>query len=235
MTIQREWLEWNKPCLAEATERLIERGVKPGVNARAHECNQGQVGARTCDLQRMICVLPGRRAGRLLLAQLAAKCAERKLQLIPPTVLTPGSMVDHALAADAPVANEVEICLAWMAALRAAAPNQLRALLPHRPPDADVLSWRELAVKIASLHAELAGQCLSFSDVADRAERMELMGEGERWRAIDAAHAEYLAILETSGLVDPHQARQAAVGAAAQNNQHLALIGVVELNALQQM
>lgn len=225
MAINRMWLDWSKPCLPRAAAWLCD-------SVESSQLSGISFDDRICDLRDVICVLPGRRAGRLLLAQLIQRCEVRQARLIPPRVLTPGSMVDHVLGLDAPgaVADEFEIALTWMQALQRMDDDAIGALLPHRPDTTDTMAWLDLAKSIAQLHAELAGQKVNFTNAADFA-------EGRRWRALANAHREYLLTLSQHGLTDPHEARRDRLRSFAeviQNNHiRLALIGVVDLNAQQ--
>jgi hypothetical protein len=188
-----------------------------------------------CDLRQFLCVVPGRRAGRLLLALLAEQCQAAGVPLVPPDIRTPASMVDALVGIEnQPTATAPEQVLAWMEALRTTAPEQIAPLVPNRPDDQDVLDWYHLASTLARIAEELAGERITPADVADQAERMELFGEADRWRALEAVHDAYRATLSAANLVDPHEARWKALDAgAADAGRRLVLVGVVELNALQ--
>ncbi|MCH8151001.1 MAG: PD-(D/E)XK nuclease family protein [Planctomycetes bacterium] len=217
----RQWLDWAEPALPGAASWLIR-------HAASGDGTQ-------CDLQRVVCVVPGLRAGRLLLAQLAGQCLAEHLHLIPPLIRTPGQMVDTlAPHGDVPTATAYEQVLAWMAALRSSDQASIKPLLPHPPAADDLIEWYDLAATIARLADELAGEGVAFADVTEQAERMELFGEGDRWRALEALDETYRAVLAEAGLVDTHQARwQAIRGSDAPEHRHLVLIGVLELNAMQ--
>ncbi len=231
MAIRREWLNWNQPCLSQAAGWLIDHTT-------------GQIGANSksiCDLQHVICVLPGQRAGRLLLGELLAQTKSRGMQLIPPRLVTPGSLT-AMLAADQPTANELETTLAWMEALQQIAeadPDAIRPIVPHVPSSDDLLSWRELAALIARVHSDLAGGGIGFSQVADKAERMEMFAEGDRWRSLETVHAQFLKVLKKHGLCDAHDSRSRAIASAAtfwpDPQQQFILIAVTELNAVQRV
>src|SRR5512145_2890990 len=102
MSMQREFLDWTRPCLSQAADRIIRRA-----------------GSGTLiDLRRVLCVLPGARAGRLLLAQLLDSAQQASRQLLPPRVLTPGAMVDQLLSPGGASATDAETLLAWLHVLR---------------------------------------------------------------------------------------------------------------------
>ncbi|MFB3138718.1 MAG: hypothetical protein ACE10B_05815, partial [Phycisphaerales bacterium] len=126
-------------------------------------------------MQRVVCVVPGLRAGRLLLRQLVEQSRGASLHLIPPLIRTPGQMVDTlAPHGDVPTATAYEQVLAWMAALRSSDQASIKPLLPHPPAANDLIEWHDLAATIAQLADELAGEGVAFADVAEQAERMEL-------------------------------------------------------------
>ena len=134
MTIRREWLAWDQPCLPQAAAWLVKRAAEES--------------SRACDLQHITCVVPGLRAGRLLLAQLVQQCAAEQRQFVPPRVLTPGMLVDE-LTRDRPAASSLETILAWMDALREADREAIKPLLPYAPTHDDILAWHELATTLA--------------------------------------------------------------------------------------
>jgi hypothetical protein len=187
-------------------------------------------------MRQILCVVPGSRAGRILLTLLTERCQNDRVPLIPPRILTPAGMVD-ALAGTAsqPTATAPEQVLAWIHALRTTAPETIAPLLPQRPEALEFLDWYRLASRVAGIAEELAGGRVTPADVALQAERMELLGEADRWRALESAHAAYRARLAEAGLIDPHEARWRALERAdvAGADRRLVLIGVAELNALQ--
>jgi len=227
MPLRREWIDWTAPLLPAASAWLLGRTEPVGPDRR-------------CDLSGVLCVVSGRRGGRVLLAQLLQQARVRSVQLIPPVVVTPGSMHEQLLSdvGREATANEPETQLAWIAAMRELDSDSLRMLVPHRPEDRDLGGWRALADVAARLHAELAGEQLSFERVADHAERMELTGEGDRWRALQQAERLYHQILSQNNLLDPHRAVDSALRrrvASASRFESIILIGVVDLNATQRL
>ena len=219
--IRREWLDWSGPALPLAGRWLIEQAPR------------GEAGL--CDLRNFVCVLPGQRAGRLLLAQLLEQCEKARLRLVPPQVHTPGQMVDVlAPHREVATATNFEQVLAWITALRTAHPTSLGPLLPHPPDDGAFLDWYHLAETIDRLHEELAGDGLSFADVAKQAQTMSMEGEAKRWEALHKLHTAYCAALAKADLVDPHEARADAIKhAKVPSDRHILLIGVLDMNAVQ--
>ena len=219
--IRREWLDWSGPALPLAARWLIE-------HARSGE-------AGLCDLSKVICVLPGQRAGRLLLAQLLEHCQTTRLRLVPPQIHTPGQMVDIlAPHREVPTATNFEQVLAWISALRTAGQATLGPLVPHPPVDSAFLDWHHLAQTFARLREELAGDELSFADVAKQAQTMSMGGEAERWEALQKLHSAYRSVLSEAGLHDPHEARADAIKhVPGPSDRLIVLIGVLDLNATQ--
>lgn len=166
--MHRVWLDFSQSCLTAAAEWFIDRHRRRGA----------------CDMQHLICVTPGRRAGRLLLEVLLRECEGAALSFTPPSIITPGVMAEALLPIDRPVADDCESVLAWADAIRSCDPKVTRAFLPVRPAQGDLAAWHETGRKIALLHEELAGWRLDFPEVAEAAERKEMFAEGDRWRAL---------------------------------------------------
>ncbi len=214
----RVFLDWCKPLLPQAAAWLAGFGAR----------------GSTCDLAGVVCVVPGRRAGRLLLHELAEACAASGAHLVPPEIVTPGALIDTVLPGARAAATPAERTLAWMEVLRTALPIVVQPLLPARPEPDDVPTWLELAATIGRLHDELAGESISFDDVAERAARMEFFGETDRWIALAHLAREYDRVLADHGLVDPHRRRRDALAAAGPlGARRIVLIGVTDLNAQQ--
>ncbi|MBL9107154.1 MAG: PD-(D/E)XK nuclease family protein [Myxococcales bacterium] len=221
--MHREWLDWQRPLLPAAAAWLVAR----------HRDGQ------RCDLRRVRCVLPGSRAGRLLLHTLLAQCAQAGLRLVPPQVLTPGSLVDELVPRSSETASALECSLAWMHVLREARPEQIAALLPARPDAQDWPAWHELAGQIAGIVEELAGDLLSLRDVARVAARMDMEREAERWAVLELLEQRYRERLKRCGRVDPHERRRQAIATLVDADVpvdpegSLVLIGVVDLARIQ--
>jgi hypothetical protein len=75
--LRREFLDWDQRALPQAAAWLL-----------------GSSDAPVVDLSATCVVLPGARAGRVLLWQLAAQAQERGIRVAPPTVVTPGALVE---------------------------------------------------------------------------------------------------------------------------------------------
>ena len=196
---------------------------------------EGSQGEGLCDLSNWLCVLRGRRAGRLLLHELVETARTLGRGLIPPRVLTQGDMARELLEGSAPTAQPVERTLAWMQALKSLSPGEIKPLVPVLPAKEDWSAWHRLARTVDSLHEELAGAGKEMRDAAAIARAMCADDEGERWEVLAAALQRYRVLLHEAGLVDPHEVRWAAMreGRRSVNAWNIALIGVPELNPVQ--
>jgi ATP-dependent helicase/nuclease subunit B len=217
--MQRQWLDWRGPLLPAAAAWLIERHAE----------------GRRCDLRAVRCVLPGARAGRVLLHLLLRQCAERGLRLVPPQVLTPGALAELLVPADARTASSLECTLAWMHVLREARPEQIAPLLPSRPEFYDWPAWHELAGTVAGVVDELSAELLSLRDVARVAARMNMDREAERWAVLERLEVRYRERLAREDRVCPHERRREVIAALVDGatpvdpDHQLVLIGVVDL------
>jgi len=217
--MRRRWLDWQRPLLPAAADWLVSRHV---VDDR-------------CDLRTVRCVLPGGRAGRLLLRTLIAACNRQKIRLIPPQVMTPGSMVDVIMPPTANTAAELECSLAWMHVLRETNSTLIRPLIPSLPDYYDWPAWHELALQIGKISEELAGELLSFSEVAVAAMRLQLEHEADRWQVLAQLYGRYRDRLAGVDKIDPHERRaQVLHEIEIEDDEELVLIGVADLNQLQQ-
>lgn len=221
--MHRQWLDWHRPLLPAAAAWLIGQHSD----------------GRRCDLRQVRCVLPGTRAGKLLLHALLAQCAQAGLRLIPPQVLTPGTMVDQLVPPTPDTASALECTLAWMHVLREAPSEQIAALLPTRPDGQDWPAWHELAAQIGGIVEELSGELLSLRDVAKVAARMDMEREALRWAMLERLCDRYRERLRRCGRIDPHERRHQAVAGLVDADTPvdpdytLVLIGVVDLARVQ--
>ncbi len=221
--MHRQWLDWHRPLLPAAAAWVI---------------GQHRDGKR-CGLRPVRCALPGTRAGKLLLHSLLAKCSAAGIRLIPPQVLTPGTMVDQLVPPTPDTASALECTLAWMHVLREASSDQIAALLPTRPDGQDWPAWHELAAQIGGIVEELSGELLSLRDVAKVAARMDMEREAVRWATLERLADRYRERLRRCGRVDPHERRHLAVTALVDAETPvdpgygLVLIGVVDLARVQ--
>ncbi len=160
------------------------------------------------DLSKLICTLPGTHAKRRFESLLQWEAAEHDLKLVPPRVITVGSLAECLYKNEHNLAIDFEQTLAWANVLRTSAPDRLRALSPALAAETDLAPWIELASTLRRLHEELASSRVTFADVAEAAENEN---DRKRWRLLDELFVEYLATLSEAGLADPSHSRAMAV------------------------
>jgi hypothetical protein len=140
------------------------------------------------------------------------------------------TLVPHREVATATGHEQV---LAWMTALGTVEPSSIEPLLAAAPDADDLMELVDLAATIARLAEELAGDRITFGQVAEQAERLSFFGEGDRWRALEALERVYLNVLGEAGLVDPQNARWEAIQRGGPTDRRLVMVGVADLNAMQ--
>ncbi|MHC5003214.1 MAG: PD-(D/E)XK nuclease family protein [Planctomycetota bacterium] len=218
--MRRIWMGTEAPALARAAEWLLRNGAAGSTDAARP----------TVDLQETVCIAPGRRAGRTLLAELVRRAADEGTVLVPPRIVTPGTIGEALLAGGPARATPEERLQAWVAALRAAAPDALARLLPEPPDREDHLAWRALARLLDAVHEQLAGERMDFAEALRRAGP----GEVARWRVLIELHDGYDRALDGAGLADPAAAGERALaGGRLRGDARPVLVGVPDLNGRQ--
>ena len=191
---QPVFLDWRAPALESAADWLLGK-------APAHD--------RVTDLQRFIVCLPTARAGRRLLEALVDRAEAKHRGLLPPAIVTLGSLAELLYVCDRPVASEEQRLLAWAEAVRA---SDVRVLTGGEAPEA--AAGRALANAFVALEDELAAARLAFSDVC------EVSGDDdpsrrERWALLQSIADLAREHLAAAGLIDRLAARETALKAGA--------------------
>jgi hypothetical protein len=169
-----------------------------------------------------------------LLEILVDQAEARRLVLVPPRIVTAGQLPEILYEAQRPVANALTQQLAWVEALRHTDTRLLAHLTRHLPADHDLFAWLAFGELLAALHDELAGEGLTFADVATRGETLAAFHESARWHALAAIQGRYLQALEAHGLWDQPTARLRAIDhGACRTGYDIILVGTVDLNATQ--
>lgn len=115
MPIKRTFIDWSQPALPQAVEFLI-----------AHYANSAEI-----DLNQVVAVVPGSRAGRRLLELLVHESDQRSLVLYPPHIETMGSLPELLYETKRPFASDLVQQLAWLRALKSLGGNRLQELMPQ--------------------------------------------------------------------------------------------------------
>jgi len=191
------------------------------------------------DLGDALVAVPGARAGRTLLTELANEVRARGMAgFLPPRVLTIGRLVDELVRPELPVADRLTRTVAWERALSDVDPQVFWRIARRRPAVDDRAAWWRLADDVRAAHAELAVERIDFAGAAERIEaeaaaRAIPEAEVRRFRALGEVQRRWRALLAEAGLADPHEGRRAAIDAGRVDaGARVVLVGVVELNGL---
>lgn len=220
----RTFIDWTAPLLPEAARRVIARG----------DVRQGAI-----DLRRWMLILPGRRAGRLMLSFLLEEAERRGVALVPPRIATPGTMLDFLVPVggdDGAPAPDEAVIAAWVHALREVDDADRAPILPSPPEPDDWTAWQSVARTIHRVQVDLAGEDQSFADVVRATAALDLPRERERWAALERLEQTVHQQLDAERLIEPHTARRELVRRAAIDDRALdclIVIGVPEMNRIQ--
>ncbi|MCX6967823.1 MAG: hypothetical protein NTZ46_08620 [Verrucomicrobia bacterium] len=214
----RIFLPWSEPFLPAVANCLLD------------ECTQNSPASFDADLGGQVIVLRGRNAGRRLLALLAAEAQRRGRALIPPRMVTPGSL-DSVLAGNKEkVAGRLLQRLAWaqvvtqsdqatLHSVWAAPAGQERTTALGRFLDQ---VWRELSTSGNDFSEAYRHLC----QIAPEAS----VHEESRWTALDHLCGAYRQCLKKWGKIDPADSRrEQSSRTAAESDVQVVLVGVVEL------
>jgi ATP-dependent helicase/nuclease subunit B len=180
MPPHRHFLGWEHPLCETVPAWLLA------------ECAPG-----TLDLRDTVVVVPTRQASWRLRADLPLAAHVRGLALLGPEIVTAPALLHPP--PDARRASDLQLLLAWRAALRALPAGALAALLGRRRPD--TAAWAlQIGRRLSSLRAELADGALAIADVAGRGAAIE---EAERWAALADLERRCLDRLAAWNLRDP--------------------------------
>lgn len=209
----RIFLPWSAPFLPAVAARLLE------------ECAAAAPHAFDADLSQSVIVVRGRNAGRRLLGLLATEAQRRGRALIPPTIVTPGSLDTVLLGHREAVAQPLVQRLAWTRAVKEADPAMLDAIW-ESPSHHDRTStlgrfldqtWRELSTSGNDFESAYRLLCQVAPDASVR--------EEERWTALSHLLANYRRCLKSWGRVDPADFRWST---PPETESQIVLAGVVE-------
>jgi hypothetical protein len=221
MSLECTFLGWNRPSLAAAADYLLERFGAAG----------------TLDLEDVIVVVPGGRAGRRLLEILVERADELSRALSPPRIVTIGRLPERLYTAARPFADELTQQLAWIEAIEQTDPERLARLIPALPAKDDLPVWLALGEMLGRLHRELAAEAMDFPVVAACGSGIEDFHEEERWEALAEVQRRYLATLDDLELWDLQTARLFAIRQGeCRSDATIVLVGTVDMNrAMRQM
>ncbi|MCA9175079.1 MAG: PD-(D/E)XK nuclease family protein [Planctomycetales bacterium] len=195
MPISRKFLDWTAPALVGAAEYVIER------------YRDGQ----QLNLDAVLMVVPGSRAGRRLLEIVVERADREGLVLTPPQIETIGRLPEQLYEPKRPFATDFVQQLAWIHALRTAGRGRVIRVIRDLPEDADIVRWMALARLLWNAHRELAAEGLDFSRVMNSSWLPGELEEKTRWRVMRRIQELYLKVLDHFQLWDMQTARLFAI------------------------
>ena len=162
------------------------------------------------DLSGHLVVLPTSRARWRLESLLLDRSADAGMRLVPPEMLTPGSLLDRLIVPQRSLASGLASGLAWLEAVHALDADTRQDLLGYD----DLLSVAEshaLAQRLDRVCRELSAIHLDPSDVADRCESMGVMVDRDRWSVITTLRMDMLERLASMNLDDRDDSHRHAI------------------------
>lgn len=216
---------WERPLIESGAAWLASRFA-------TNEAGKG------IDFQRVLVVVPGRRFGRELVAEVVGLGEKTDAWVSPGRVSTPGELSAILLDGGAERATGLLRAMAWGEALRRLPEREFATILKRRPADESASEWLRLGAMVDASVGELGRELLTASIVAERADDVQESGEGPRWRSIASAQETYQRLLagddEDGGLRDGYLARLEILESGApvrvEGWTEIVLIGVVELD-----
>ena len=215
----RIFLPWTDPFLPAAAAKVIR------------DCPAPSPGLHDADFSEWLFVARGRGAGRRLLALLATEAQRASRALIPPRIVTPGSLDSAIFGNDPSVAENLTQRLAWTVAVQRTPSESLEKIwtMPRGRSVAKNLAavldrtWIELGTS----GVDFSGAFAELSRIAPDSADMEQ----ERWHALQELLDAYRSILDEWGFTDPatRRARLAATGRPPADLR-VALVGIIELS-----
>ncbi len=220
MPMTRKFLEWHQPALLAVVEYLIDEYAIQDV----------------LNLDDVVIVVPGRRAGRRLLEILVERTA-RISDFVPPRIETVGTLPELLYKSKQPFASDLVQKLAWARALKNVDRDLIAQVVPQISSENDPVRWMDLGELLWRLHRELAADGLSFDDVAKHGSAIDGFDETARWQVLRSVQQTYLKTLDELELWDPQTARLFAIEhRECCVDRDIVLVGTVDMNrAMRQM
>ena len=185
-SIHRSFCGFDQHILPWLAEHLLEKHSSAGL----------------IDLSAITIVVPGGRALRRLMELLVIGAAQGEKigqGIIPPSIITRGSLIDRFLPSSASLASEITRQMAWISAIHETEKAIIEQLVPNAPTGYIERSAAALARRIDSIYIEISSAGLTFADVAQKGQQIEGFYEEERWDALHAIYLSYKEILSNTG------------------------------------
>lgn len=217
MPVTRIFMDWKQPMLPATAAFLQTQYVRDGA----------------LDLEQVVIVTAGARAGRRLLELLVDLADKQELALVPPTFVTTGALPELLYQPTLPLASDTERALAWLEALRSAPPEQIQTLMPSPPAADQIGEWLRFARTLDELSIEIGAGGWSFDQVGALVAECATEQECQRWEALAAIEQYALEVLEQQGLTTRERARLEAVqGERCECSRDVVLVATHDLSSL---
>ena len=218
MTTQLTFLGWDAPPIQSLCNWLLKHA---GTNS-------------VLDLSNKTIVLPSASGIKHLQQALVEETTSRNLAILPPKITTVGGLPEQ-LYPHKPPASESFQHLAWVSAIRDVAINNgLKTLLPAMPARQNHHAWQQIAKTIATVHRELYGEGLAFSDMVDHCQRQGASHETLRWQELQLVQDAYFALLDQHKVWDLQSARVIALKnneLSVESSRRFVVAGCTDLSA----
>ncbi len=215
MPTGRVFFDWSRPALPAAAQWLIERYQSKGA----------------VDLDRVLIVVPGGRAGRRFEELFLERVDQLGLAYFPPQVITVGQLPELLYDPRRRFASPLVQQLAWARALSEADRTLVAQVISSLPASANDPGWLALGRILRRQHSELAAEGCNFSDVAQCGTQIDGFGETSRWQILATVQRRYLEILDELHLWDRQTARLVAIERKeCRFDGAVILLGTVDIN-----
>ncbi|MDZ4829230.1 MAG: PD-(D/E)XK nuclease family protein [Phycisphaerae bacterium] len=219
--IDRVWLNCGSPPAIAAARWIVDEATR---------AQSG--GTASLDLAQWFIVVPGARAGRLLMKALLIETSLCQRSIVPPTMATPGALIERLffLGDCPPPATSLERQLAWSRALSDAPTDAIATLVP-RTNTPVARDWLRLGAVAARLEDDLAAGGMRFEHAARGAE--ELGGRRERFDALAVVAPDAERILANAGLISTDEHRRRLLAAGEIGFKKIVVVGALDLGTPQ--
>lgn len=190
MALKRTTLTWNSPFLNQLVDHIY---------------NQLEVYEHV-DLSCTLVVVPTQHAGRRLKEALAMRAKGLEKGLLPPSTVTPDSIISSELYPS--VTKAQDLLAVWASVLLSVGYDELQVIYPNGEPRRDTVWALSFADQLLGLQRELAENDLDFSGLAEKVSGTDL--EPERWLALAALEEKFREALLEKGLEEPGLAKRRA-------------------------
>ena len=221
-----------------SAERIFTGFEQPFLHSVAKDLIGRYSSETFIDLSTATVVVSGTRVGRRLMELLVieSNLSGDGRGIVPPKIITRGSLLESFMSPSSATASEVSRYLAWMTAIKTLSPEGLSRLSLGDTDEQIERSASALAKRIDTVYGQLNGEGLRFIDVATRGQEIESFDEEQRWEALEELHQLYVQELSRVALVCPYQRRIDYLqnGPEITNGGDIFLCGILEFTRQQQ-